>query len=69
MTTGSGCEAMEGFLRSHTMGSTNVAGKDKELGETCGSKALVMVRRDCEDGDEGLMGCSFCGDGCKMRVA
>jgi hypothetical protein len=41
------------------MGSTNVAGRGKELGEACGSK----------DGDEGLMGCDFCGDGCKVRVA
>jgi hypothetical protein len=51
------------------MGSTNVAGKGKELGEPCGSKAPMTVRRDYEDGDEGLMGCGFCGGGCKMRVA
>jgi hypothetical protein len=69
MTTGSGCEATEGFLRSHTIGSTDVAGKGKELGEACGSKAPLMVRRDHEDGDERLMGCGFCGDGCKVRVA
>jgi hypothetical protein len=56
-------------LRSHTIGSTNVAGKGKELGEACGSKAPMMARRDHEDGDEGLMGCGFCGDGCKVRVA
>jgi hypothetical protein len=60
---------MEGFLRSHTMGSTNVASKGKELGETCGNKALMMARRNHEDGDEGLMGHSFCEDGCKVRVA
>jgi hypothetical protein len=51
------------------MGSTNVAGKGKELGEACGSKASMTARRDHEDGDEGLMGRSFCGDGCKVRVA
>jgi hypothetical protein len=51
------------------MGSTNVAGKGKELGEACGSKAPMMARRGREDGDEGLMGHSFCGDGCKVRVA
>jgi hypothetical protein len=51
------------------MGSTNVASKGKELGEACGSKAPMMARRDHEDGDEGLMGCGFCGDGCKVRVA
>jgi hypothetical protein len=51
------------------MGSTNIANKGKELEEACGSKAPMMARRDREDGDEGLMGCSFCGDGCKLRVA
>jgi hypothetical protein len=51
------------------MGSTNVADKGKELGEACGSKVPMMVRRDCEDGDEGLMGHSFHGDGYKVRVA
>jgi hypothetical protein len=51
------------------MGCTNGAGKGKELGEACGSKALMTVRRDHEDEDEGLMGCGFCGDGCKVRVA
>jgi hypothetical protein len=60
---------MEGFLRSHTMGSTNVAGKGKELGEACGRKAPMMARRDHEDGDEGMMGRGFYGDGCKVRVA
>jgi hypothetical protein len=54
---------------SHSMGSTNVAGKGKELGKACGSKAPTMVRRDYEDRDEGLMSCSFCGEGCKVRVA
>jgi hypothetical protein len=29
----------------------------------------MTVRRDREDGDEGLMGRGFCGDGCKVRVA
>jgi hypothetical protein len=42
---------MEGFFRSHIMGFTNVAGKGREVGEACGSKAPMMVRRDCEDGD------------------
>jgi hypothetical protein len=51
------------------MGCTNIAGKGKELGEACGSKALMMVRRDCEDGDEGFMGRGFCEDRCKVRVA
>jgi hypothetical protein len=51
------------------MGSTNVASKGKELGEACGSKAPMMARRDCEDGDEGLVGRGFCGDGCKVMVA
>jgi hypothetical protein len=51
------------------MGLTNVAGKGKELGEACGSKAPMMVRRDHEAGDEGLMGHGFCGNGCKVRVA
>jgi hypothetical protein len=51
------------------MGSTNVASKGKELGRACGSKAHMMARRDHEDGDEGLVGCSFCGDRCKVRVA
>jgi hypothetical protein len=60
---------MEGFLRSHTMGSTNIAGKGKELGEACGSKAPMMVRRDHEDGDEELVGCGSCEGGCKVRVA
>jgi hypothetical protein len=60
---------MEGFLRSYTVGSANVASKSKELGEACGSKAPMMVRRDREEGDEGLVGHSFCGDGCKVRVA
>jgi hypothetical protein len=36
---------MEGFLRSHTMGSTNVACRGKELGEACGSKTPMMVRQ------------------------
>jgi hypothetical protein len=62
-------EATEGFLRSHTMGSTNVAGKGKELGEACGSKAPMIVRRDHEDGDEGLMGRGLEGNGCKVRGA
>jgi hypothetical protein len=43
------------------MGSTNVAGKGKELGEACGSKSPMTVKRDREDGDEGLMGHSFVG--------
>jgi hypothetical protein len=60
---------MEGFLRSHTMGSTKVASKGKELGEACGNKAPMMVRRDREDGDEALMGHGFYEDGCKARVA
>jgi hypothetical protein len=51
------------------MGSTNVAGKAKELGEACGSKAPMTVSRDCEGRDKDLMGCSFCEDGCKVRVA
>jgi hypothetical protein len=51
------------------MGSTNVAGKGKELGQACRSKAPMMVRKDHEDEDEGLMGRGFCGDGCKVRVA
>jgi hypothetical protein len=51
------------------MESTNVADKGKELGEACGSKAPMMVRRDREDGDKGLIGHGFCGDGCKVRVA
>jgi hypothetical protein len=51
------------------MGSTNVASKGKELGEACGSKAPIMVMRDCKDGDEGLMDHSFFGNGCKVRVA
>jgi hypothetical protein len=51
------------------MGSTNVSGKGKELGEACGSKAPMMVRRDREDADEGLIGRGFCGDACKVRVA
>jgi hypothetical protein len=51
------------------MGSTNIASKGKELGEACGSKAPMMARRDHEDGDEGLMGRGFCGDGFKVRVA
>jgi hypothetical protein len=59
----------QGFLRSHTIVFTNVVSKGKELGGACGSKAPMAVRRDCEDGDEGLMGCGFCGDGCKVRVA
>jgi hypothetical protein len=29
----------------------------------------MMVRRDREDGSKGLMGCSFCGDRYKVRVA
>jgi hypothetical protein len=56
-------------LRSHTIGFTNVVGKGKELGEACGSKAPILMKRDHKDGDEGLMGCSLCGDGCKVRVA
>jgi hypothetical protein len=60
---------MEGFLRSHTMGSTNVTSKGKELGEACVSKAPMTARRDCEDGDEGLMGRDFYEDGYKVRVA
>jgi hypothetical protein len=60
---------MEGFFISHIMGFTNVAGKGREVGEACGSKAPMMVRRECEDGDEWLVGCGFCGDGCKVRVA
>jgi hypothetical protein len=60
---------MEGFLRSHTMESTNFAGKGKELGEACGSKAPMMARRDREDRDKGLMGHGFYGDGYKVRVA
>jgi hypothetical protein len=51
------------------MRSTNVAGKGKELGEACRRKAPMTARRDCEDGDEGLMGHGFCGDGCEVRVA
>jgi hypothetical protein len=51
------------------MGSTNVAGKDKELGKAYGSKAHMMARRNHEDGDEGLMDHGFCGDGCKVKVA
>jgi hypothetical protein len=51
------------------MGSANVAGKSKEMGEACGSKSSMKVRRDREDGDEGLVGHGFCGDGCKVRVA
>jgi hypothetical protein len=51
------------------MGSTNVAGKGKELGEACGSKAPMMARRDREVGDKGLVSRGFCGDGCKVRVA
>jgi hypothetical protein len=62
-------EATEGFLRSHTMGSTNVAGKGKELGEACGSKAPMTVRRNHEEGDNGLMDHGLYGDGCKVRVA
>jgi hypothetical protein len=51
------------------MGSTNVAGKGEELGEACGSKAPMIVRRDHEDGDEGLMGRGLEGNGCKVRGA
>jgi hypothetical protein len=51
------------------VGSTNVAGKGKELGKACGSKVPMMVRRDREDGDEELMGHSLEGNGCKVRVA
>jgi hypothetical protein len=51
------------------MGSTKVASKGKELGEACGNKAPMMVRRDREDGDEALMGHGFYEDGCKARVA
>jgi hypothetical protein len=52
---------MEGFLRFHTMGSTNVVIKGKELREACGSKAPMMARRDHEDRDEKLMGHGFWG--------
>jgi hypothetical protein len=27
----------------------------------------MMARRDHEDKDEGLISCSCCGDGCKVR--
>jgi hypothetical protein len=60
---------MEGFLKSHTMGSTNVAGKGKELGAAFGSKAPMTARRDHEDGDEGLVVHGSCGGRCKLRVA
>jgi hypothetical protein len=41
------------------MGFSNVTGKGKELGQSCGSKAPMMAMRDCEDGDKGLMGCGL----------
>jgi hypothetical protein len=51
------------------MGSTSVAGKGKGSGGCCGSRAPMMARRGCEDGDKGLMGHSLRGGGCKVRVA
>jgi hypothetical protein len=56
-------------LYGNTMGSANVAGKGKELGEACRRTAPMTARRDCKDGEEGLMGCCFCGVGCKVRAA
>jgi hypothetical protein len=50
------------------MGSTSVAGKGKGSGGACGSRAPMMARRGCKDGDKGLMG-SLRGGGCKVRVA
>jgi hypothetical protein len=51
------------------MGFTSVAGKGKGSGEACGSKAPITAKRGCEDGDKGLMGCGFKGNGCKVRLA
>jgi hypothetical protein len=51
------------------MGSTSAANKGKGLGRAYGSRAPMMARRGREDGVKGLMGHSFRGSGCKMRVA
>jgi hypothetical protein len=51
------------------MGSTSPAGKGKGSGGACGSRAPIMARRGCEDGDKGLMGCDLTGGGCEVRVA
>jgi hypothetical protein len=51
------------------MGSTSVVGKGKGLGGACGSRAPIIARRGCEDGDKGLMGHGLKGDVCKVKVA
>jgi hypothetical protein len=51
------------------MGSTSVVSKGKGSGRACGSRAPIMARRSCEDGNKGLMGRGSSGCGCKVRVA
>jgi hypothetical protein len=50
------------------MGSSSVADKGKGSGKVCGSRAPILARKGCEDGDKGLMACSLTGGGCKVRM-
>jgi hypothetical protein len=51
------------------MGFTSVAGKGKGSEGACGSRAPMMARKGCEDGDKMFMGYGLRGSGCKVRVA
>jgi hypothetical protein len=50
------------------MGSTSIVGKGKGSRGACGSRAPIMARRGCENGDKGLMGHILRGSGCQVRV-